>query len=400
MERIKIMHQCAHNTVWNINSLVEDKVGDGLIISPSDYDISKVNELSNSIKALSFFDPQYYLPDSGKKKLNSYPYFPNKFFGDEKYSTLLLYEHSFKLALECVKYQIINNFKYIVIPTIYNEEITEKTYNDHDCLVITPFIDVIKKIKSDKPVLLTVVVNKAQFTNDGMNKRLLNFLTSYPEIDGIYLIPNIKRATSQKRISDINTLKSILNTIDILKAADLEVHIGYMDVEGYLLSIANPNSLSIGSYENSRRFDINKFDVTNNRMAQPNARIYSNVLLQWIDTSYIASLKSMYRKTDELFEKNKYLDLMLKTSYNWHFNKKEPYMHYFISFTNQILSLPDTIQERYNHIYKALYKAKQYFEEIYESGIIFDTTSNGEHIEKWMTALNWFAKEKGVKVNV
>ena len=400
MGKIRVMHQCAHNTVWNIDSFMSDNVGDGLIISPSNLHIDKVNDLPHAIKKVSFFDPQYYLPKSEKKKLNSYPYFPNTYFGDEDYSTQLLCEHCYESADKCVKYQITNSFKYIVIPAIYNEETSEKTYNDHDSLIIVPFLDAIKKYKSSKPILLTAVINNNQLIDEKKNIQLLNFLTSYPEITGIYLIPNIKRAINQKRISDINILNSLLKSIDILKMADLEVHIGYTDIEGFLLSIANPDSISIGAYENSRRFGIDKFMQKEDRPTQPNARLYSNVLLQWIDTNYIDSLKTMYDSSDELFEKNKYLDLMLRTSYNWHFTKKEPYMHYFISFTNQISSLPDTFHKRYNYLYNALDKAKQYFQEIDETGIVFDTASNGEHIEKWMTSLNWFAKYKGVKINV
>lgn len=399
MEKIRIMHQCGHNCTWNFRSFIEDNVGDGLIISPVDLDFNKINKLPESIKTVSIFDPQYYLPWSSKKKLNAYPYFPNVFFNTEEFSIQSFQAHKVKSAEECVNFQLRNDFKYIIIPTFYSEEITDTIFSDLDNYIITPFLDALNKYNCSKPVLLTAIVNNVQLINANLNTKLLNFLTGYPEIDGIYLIPNIKRAINKKRIDDINTLKSLLTFIDDLKSANLEVHIGYIDVEGYLLSIANPDSISIGAYENSRRFGIDKF-IGDNRPSPPNARIYSNVLLQWIDTSYIDVLKSMYSNFDNLFENNKYLDLMLRTSYNWHFTKKEPYMHYFLSFSNQIRRLNNTLQERYNDIYYTLITAKQYFSEIYNSGIVFDTASNGEHIEKWITVLNWYAKTKGVEINV
>jgi len=399
MERVKVMHQCGHNTKWNIISFIEDKIGDGLIISPADLEVNKVNDLPDSVKSVSYFDPQYYLPTSEKKKLNSYPFFPKTYLEGRQYSTQLSYKCRFELAKECVQYQKNNNYKYIVIPTIYEENFIDNTYDELEQLIITPFIDAISRLQCNKPVLLTAMINKNQLIIDDMNIQLLNFLTSYPEIDGIYLIPIIQRDVSQKRISGINLLFSLMKTINALKMADLEVHLGYTDVEGYLLTIAGPNSISIGAYENSRRFDIKKFGQKG-RTQQPNARLYSNVLLQWIDTDYIDSLFSMFKKANELFENNEYLNLMLRTSYNWHFTKKEPYMHYFTSFSHQVYSLHNTLQERYNDIYKTLINAKQYFSEISESGVVLDAPSSGGHIDKWITALNRYATFKGVRINV
>jgi len=39
-----VYHQCGHNTVWNIDSLESEQVGDGLIISPVNIDAEKITE--------------------------------------------------------------------------------------------------------------------------------------------------------------------------------------------------------------------------------------------------------------------------------------------------------------------------------------------------------------------
>ncbi len=73
---MKLYHQAGHNSVWNISSFEEDNTGDGIILSPVHIESDKVINLAPELKRQCLFDPQFYIPDSQKAKLNSYDFFP------------------------------------------------------------------------------------------------------------------------------------------------------------------------------------------------------------------------------------------------------------------------------------------------------------------------------------
>ena len=75
---MKILHQAGHNTVWNLESFQNDSCGDGIIFSPVHFNRDRILKVSGDVKAISLFDPQFYIPDSQKEKLHSYEFFPEK----------------------------------------------------------------------------------------------------------------------------------------------------------------------------------------------------------------------------------------------------------------------------------------------------------------------------------
>ena len=109
---MKIYHQCGHNTNWNIDSFQKDKVGNGLILSPVHSSAEQVAKIPQDLKKTSLFDPQFYVPDSQKNKLNSYDFFPERVM--EGFSTRDYEAFSAKVAGMCVDYQVENNFEAMI----------------------------------------------------------------------------------------------------------------------------------------------------------------------------------------------------------------------------------------------------------------------------------------------
>ena len=171
------------------------------------------------------------------------------------------------------------------------------------------------------------------------------------------------------------------------------VNIGYNDIEGILYYIASPDAISMGSYENLRRFEIRRFTTTPRQMQSPPiARLYSGKLFQFIDYRYIDSILSMYGNSKNIFEDSKYKPLMFKPEYNWHFQRPEPYKHFFLIFTEQIRSLPSSFEERIVFLRNSFRKAIDLFKEIIDSGVYLDENSDGSHLNFWLTALNRYEK--------
>lgn len=400
MNTISIYHQCGHNDIWNFDIYNKDSVGDGLILAPKmRTKKGKLDFLDEEIRKNSFFDPQFYQPRSNLKKLSEYDFFPNVICNG--YDTIDYMDLAYISAEKCIEFQIQQEYKFIIIPTIVAKDTHQSYFESLVNLYIEPFIKVIKdKNINNKEILLTVVIQDYNLNDENYKNELLNLVTRYAEITGIYLIAGYNG--TNKRIKDINFIFNFLKFINILKENEMYVHIGYCDIEGILYSLANIDSVSIGTYENLRRFDIKNFEEKNydSHQSPPNKRIYSNKLFQWIDFNYIGALNE-FDEFDILFDKNKYITLNLPDEINWHFKFPELYKHYMTSIYNQYKSLPSNYNERFEFIKEQLLDAIRINNKLNEFGILFDSNNDGSHLHCWVTAINKFSKYlKGEVCNV
>lgn len=65
-----------------------------------------------------------------------------------------------------------------------------------------------------------------------------------------------------------------------------------------------------------------------------------------------------------------------------------------MSVFNQYKELPNLWDDRYKFIISELKEAMNLNTIIEDEGILFDDKSNGEHLAKWITAINRFKKNK------
>ncbi len=387
-----LFHQSGHNFIWNIDSLVEDKAGDGIIFSPVNVPFKKlVGAIDNSIKKLSYFDPQLYLINQSKGKLSTYEFFPGNI--KNNFNTTDLNSLSEEIANSYIDFQNENEFKYLTIPTRYYEQLPVKYYDQFYDYIVEPFIKKYKDSLSEKPLILTIIVKQIQIMDDEQRNSLLNWITSITEINGVYLI--FENNFSTKQIKEAGYLYYVLLFMHYLKMNGLQVHIGYNNTEGFLYSILNPDSISMGTYENLRSFNIKRFEKRDkNKQNPPRARLYISSLLQWIDYGYISAIRLQYSNAENIFEDSKYKPELFEPSFNWHFQKPQPYKHFFIIFNQQIKSVPLNAEVRFDYVESAIKRAIKLFEEINESGILLDENSDGSHLYFWLTAFNMFKNYK------
>lgn len=386
---MNVFHQMGFRDKWNIDCL-KDGIGDGLIFSPINMESDKLLALPTDIRQASFLDPQFYLLNIEKSSNISYPFFPGNIKSD--FSTADLDVNNNRLAELCIDYQTQADFKYVIIPTRYVDALPTKYLENLSENFIYPFLEYKAKNEITKPFLLTVLVKQIMIDDETKRDELLNWMTSFSDIAGFYLI--FENNFTSKQIKEFDYLKNMLFFLDILKRNELEVHIGYCNTEGLLLSAAMPDSVTIGSYENLRMFKISRFEVAEGKqMRAPNARLYSSKLLQWMDYNYIESMKSLVPNFDQFFDDTKYKPLMFSLGefkdqpYSWHFSKSEIYKHYFEVFTKQVKSLPEDQLTRIEYLKDIIKKAISNYTEI-ENSVLLDGDSDGSHLSIWFNALN------------
>jgi hypothetical protein len=385
---MKVYHQTGFRDNWNRESYLNG-IGDGLIFSPINLDSDKLLGLDPDLKVNGFLDPQLYLLNEAKGTLHTYPYFPGNLKPD--FSTPDLDNSSLQIAKLCVDYQVANDFKYLVIPARYNTDNPTSYFIQSTEFFVIPFCDYAIGHDINKKILLSVIVKPIMLSDEEKRNEALNWITSHQKVDGVYLI--FENNSSSKQIKNFNYLLNILRFIRILKENQMEVHIGYTNTEAILYSVAMPDSISIGSYENLRSFGIKRFqDLEGGPMRAPRARLYSAKLFQWIDYQYIEAMRTLIPSYEDYFDESEFRPLMFRPEYNWQFQKPEPYKHYFTVFTKQIKSLPKIQIERMEYLKSHFFIAVNLFREI-ENQVLLDDDSNGSHIPTWVNVINAYQKE-------
>lgn len=390
---MKIYHQLGFRENWNYEVLKKG-IGNGFIFSPVNLPEDKLMATDISYKKISFFDPQCYFPENTPKgKLTTYKYFPQNICKEESCSTqVIMKDESCKeIAEKCIELQLKNEFEYIVIP--FKRYLTNNSYEmitKNETQFVKPFLEVVKDQKIKTPLLLTVVLNQDQLKFAELRDEILNWITSFKKIKGIYLI--FQYENSSKQIKDSDFLLSALKFIDILKKNGLKVIIGYTNTEALLYSLAMPDGVTIGSYENLRKFSVNRF-IENDTMARgPIARLYSPVLLNWIPAGIVNSIRQKnIDEFDRLFPDDVERPYHLSGEFNWHFTKPELYKYYFIQFFKQIslISNLETKQERIEKLKEIIVNAVKSYKGL---DIKFDADSNYDHLAIWAKVILEYEK--------
>jgi len=389
-----IYHQLGHNYNWNFESISEDQTGDGVILAPRYMDRKTVELLPSNIKENAIFDPQFFLPDYPKGKLKSYDFFPQNLsegFQTTEYSE----EYAIDGAKRCTYFQESNDFQYLVIPSRRRTGMPSDLVEMQQKLFVDPFLNIISQKRSKKKPLLQIVLNVDMVKDGEYSKYLLNWITSLTEIGGVYLI--VENQGVSKQLKDIDFLSAYLRFIDILSENGLDIVLGYLNTEALIYTLANPTIVTIGSFENLRRFSIRAFEQTDEeKQSGPTPRLYISTLLQSIAHDYINVINRLLPTGTNIFDKNKYQAEMFEPTFRWHFTKPALYKHAFLEFSKQLRDIGlYKGKERYSRVVELLNIARSTFNIIEEHGVIFDSDSDGSHLSHWLTAINIFAASKG-----
>lgn len=389
---MRLYHQCGHNFVWNIQSYEEDNVGDGFILSPVNIEANKISERFDQDQlSKSWMDPQIYLPGDNKSYLSTYPFFPSNALNP--FSTERFEQNASTLAKACLNFQAKLELKYFVIPTRHFTDIPQNYFSQLQSMYVLPYIDAMDELGLANPLLLTIIVKPFQLALGPDRDEILTWATSFSGIHGIYLI--LENQFTSKQIKDPGFLCGAMRFIKALRDNGLEVHLGYTGNEGILYSIADPTSVSIGTYENLRSFDISRLmTLENSERRGPRPRIYSAKLFQWIVDTSIPPLSELYENWRDLFDDSKYKDYLLNPENSLSFQRSEIYKHYFQLYSGQVKSLP-VLFDRPAYLKEKLQVSLDLFSQIRDSGVLLDTDSDGSHLVPWINAINMFERHSG-----
>jgi hypothetical protein len=342
--------------------------------------------LSSAVRKKSFFDPQFYLPNSQKAKLHSYDFFPeviSKGFSTVDFSLVAL-----KSARACVSFQISEEFERIVIPARYFSQMDPDYTEKQEAYTVIPFLKEIARLKPKKPVYLTLPLTSHMVESATYRTSILNWVTGFPEISGVYLIPENERPT--KQIVSESYLDEMLKLITEMQEASLKVTIGYSNTESLLYLLAGDVDITLGSFENTRMFSIDKFVESDEDRRGPKARIYLSGLMNWIQFNQAKQLRDSDKKLwSRAYTPTAFGEAALKQATEPTFNQPPLYRHYFISFAKQVEGLRALSRvDRYRNLRALLKEAIDINQQIGEIPIDLERHSSGEHLQPWLNVIN------------
>lgn len=383
---ITLYHQVGHNSNWNLESLQDDKCGNGLILSPVHQNLESIKKLPTEVRNRSLFDPQYYLPNSQKAKLNSYEFFPENLSGG--FSTVSFSAIARESAKRCIDFQISQDFSGIVIPARHFAEMDPDYTARQASYTVEPFIREIAATGTNKKIWLTLPLTSAMILHAGYRTEILNWVTSYPEIDGVYVIIENERET--KQIQSYEYLSAHLDFLTELSNADLKVIAGHCNTEALLFTLVDGCAITFGSFENTRMFSIDKFVSSIEERRGPKARIYISGLLNWIQ---FFQAKIIFQEAPDIWTKiydpHGHGDSALRSPTEPYFNQPALYKHHFLCIENQVRKLEvGTPTERYELLREWLNEAIDFNEELKKRHFDLERHGRGDHLQPWLEVIN------------
>jgi hypothetical protein len=383
---MRVLHQAGHNTVWNTKSLLEDECGDGIIFSPVHSDMNSVSKHDLSLKRCSLFDPQFYVPNSQKSKLKSYDFFPEKIMSG--FETVDYQAIAHESARLCVNFQIEQDFSDIIIPTRFFEDLLTDFIERQKAFTVEPFLNELSTKKTTKDVYISLSLTAPMLIDKRFRTSILNWVSAYQEIEGIYL--QVDFGESTKQVQDYEKLNSYITFIEELINADLEVICGYVNVEGLLATVLDINAVTMGAYENTRIFSIDKFLINDTIKMGPAPRIYLPNLLNWVRYDTAVEIKDDFpRLWDKIYTPTSYSESVLSDTRKPHFSQSPLYKHYFLLISQQYKSMAELAKrDRVALLTEQVRTANALYEELVSNRVLFfDNNCKGDHLIAWNRVL-------------
>lgn len=378
---LKVVHQTGHNFRWNLQSLDEDKCGDGLIFSPVHQTPRQIDGLEQSVKKSSLFDPQFYLPSSQKPKFRDYDFFPETMSGG--FATTTFETQAAIAAKKCVNYQTDQGFRKIVVPTRFISELYTDYIDRQNVFSVNGFLEA----ADGRPLCLNLALTPAMIADKAFRLKILNWVTSYPEIDELYLI--FAQQRDSKQVVDSEYLQSCLIFSKEVQDAGLQLTIGYLNTESLLFSLLGDVTLSYGTFENTRIFSLDKFLVTDEERRGPRARIYLPGLFNWIQFDQAKECRSKALTTwHAIHRDSRHSEEAFKMAVDPAFNQPQLYRHHFICMQEQFEELRNLlVVDRKVLLLDWMHKAKASYASLAKAGIVLEKHGQGTHIDPWITAI-------------
>ncbi|MDP2649837.1 MAG: hypothetical protein Q8P10_03250 [bacterium] len=389
---VRILHQLGHRHNWNLDCYFDNHIGDGFIFSAYSFAHGKIGREISGYKPeqylpIALVDLQYYGYKTSKDKgeLSTYPFHPAKIAVDG--ATITQYP---ELIHKGIDYQIKLGIKKIIIPM--RCEIRK------DMAVFSNIVEKINKYLSenkqaDREYYLTISFTDSEIKDIEWIEKVLTLLTNINKVfDGYYIVCESAPEYKKKVSVSYDYYSNLLRIFSVLKKNNFKIIYGYANWDAIVfIGLVNIDYISIGTFENLRKFDIKRF--TENVGGGPSQGwYYSEKLLNMIRSQELAKLRSNNCISLIQNEKNIFSDIILDRAYPWinnGNNRPDVHKNYLLSISRALKEI-NSIKignDRINYILQKIMEAKKIYKDLYDRKVYLDDESNDYHLATWETFL-------------
>lgn len=387
---MKILHQVWHNPVWNIDAYYNYAIGDGFIFCARNHKYEAIFSqsiwwhLPREFLELSFLDLEFYgWKESIWSKLETYPFHAMN-LGNDTETKISLYD----AMIHAKNYQESKGLTKIIIPNIL---ITESNIKN----VCSSYIHPISKhlIKAvDKKYYMTITLSYDILAKKELVNFLLSELTS-PDIkfDWYYIVVDSNIEYKQKVSTNMNYFESMYRIFSSLKKNWFEVvhWLANWDSLIFLAIVPGIDYISIGTYENLRKFNISKYTRDEGGWASK-GWYFSEKLLNMVKPEFIDMIRNQWGLELIQNDLNIFSDEILTEGYVWSSAKPSIHKNYLLALSRlyKELDMIEDINDRIRFLLGKIEFASNVYADLQKSHKVklIDESSN-YHLWLWESFL-------------
>jgi len=383
---MKVTHVLGHNSNWNVESYLDHDIGDFFLITAFTHGIEfdKKKRLK-PILPISMIDLQFYgkktSGDITKGSLSEFPFHPANCDDDEV--TSIYFDNCLKHA---IKYQEDKGFKNIIIPHFYeNEEVSDivstiKSINHH----------LTKSKLADRKYFMTLAFANHIIIDKAKVEEILFCCTDMDIcFDGYFITCENKPETRKKLTTEIKILRNLSTVFKTLKAQQFETIYAYANWDAIImLAQTNIDYITIGTYENLRKFDIVRF-TEDQSGGGSKGYYFSERLLNMVKANDITSIEELGQLDSIRNERNIFSDIILRRGYDWNIHKPDVNKNYLLSINRLLHTIADIedLAARKKYVQGLVQGAIDTYNRLEDNYVYLDNESGNYHLNIWKSYL-------------
>jgi len=383
---MKVTHALGHNSNWNIDSYLEQNIGDYFLITAFTHGVNyDLKPLLKKVLNMSMIDLQFYGKKESSKiekgKLSEFLFHPANC--KSNVATNIYFDNCVKQAIQ---FQKDRNVKNIIIPNFYENEDLEDIISTIKTL--NKYVSELKK-EDEKYFMTLPFANHIIIDKDKVEQILFACTDLEICFDGYFITCENKPETRKKLTTDIKIYKNLSRVFKTLKQQDFETIYAYANWDAIIyLAQTDIDYITIGTYENLRNFDIRRFteDISG---GGSKGYYFSEKLLNMIRADDITMINDTGNINIIKNEKNIFSDIILKEGYKWNIHRPDVNKNYLLSISrllHKISSISD-LEFRKIYVLNLIENAINNYNKLEGDRVFLNNESSNYHLNIWKTYL-------------
>lgn len=384
---MNITHVLGHNSSWNIESYLNHDIGDYFLITAYTHGINYDSKKSfRNILDVSMIDLQFYgKRDSGDitgGKLSEFTFHPANCNANEV--TSVYFDNCLKQA---VMFQKEKGFKNIIIPHFYENEDVKDIID-----TIKKINKYIGKVKQDEGVKYFMTLAFANHIIIDKNKveEILFACTDMDIVfDGYFVTCENKPEYKRKLTTDMKVLRNLSKVLKTLKVQEFETIYAYANWDALImLAQTDIDYITIGTYENLRKFDIKRF-TEDQSGGGSKGYYFSEKLLNMIKADDLTNIRDTGNLSLIQNSRNIFSDIILAPGYVWNIHKPDVNKNYLLSIDRLLTEVGsiNSLDKRKDYVLELIDNAIKRYDILEARHVYMDNESSNYHLNTWKTYL-------------